>query len=227
MNTRKAGFTLVEVLVASTIGAFIALVAVGALRAITYSSEMTYTNIDSASEVMFAKNMIARDLMNLYRNKDINSTKLVGKIEESGQRSTCIITLYTISRTKARFQQPEGDVYEVEYFVLEDNEKSTFFRRFWPNPDKDIEPGGILTAIADNIDIFNVRFFDGQEWSDEWPEEMETLPELVEVNIGTKPSNQAESIIESFIVNLTRYPQNRTGATRGGVGNEDMSVEGG
>jgi type II secretion system protein J len=134
MRARKKAFTLVEVLVASTIGAFIALVAMGALKAISLSSEMTHNSIDSASEVRFAMNMIARDLMNFYRDKNTGNTKLVGKIQESGQKRTSIVALYTISRTKARFEQPEGDVYEVEYILVKDEDKSILYRRYWPNP---------------------------------------------------------------------------------------------
>ena len=56
-------------------------------------------------------------------------------------------------------------------------------RRFWPNPDDDREPGGILSVVAEDIAIFEARFFDGTEWSYEWPEDMNTLPLLIELNI--------------------------------------------
>ena len=57
--SKKTGFTLVEVMVASTIGAFISLVAVGTLKAVISSNEQVDININTASEVRFAANIIA------------------------------------------------------------------------------------------------------------------------------------------------------------------------
>jgi hypothetical protein len=88
---------------------------------------------------------------------------------------------------------------------MKDEEKSLLMRRMWPNPNKEeTEPGGILAVIAENIDLFEVRYFDGEEWSTEWPEEMKVLPQLIEINIVAKPPSQPVPTMESIIVNLTR-----------------------
>ncbi|MFB0524768.1 MAG: type II secretion system protein GspJ [Phycisphaerae bacterium] len=205
MYSKNKGFTLVEVLVASTIGAFIALVAVGTLRAITASSEMVENNISSAAEVRFASGMIATDLVNIYRDKNKENNKFIGLTEQSQQGNISYLVFYTVNRTKARVDQPEGDVYEVEYYLLKDEEKSVLMRRLWPNPDQEeTEPHGILTVLAENIDAFEVRYFDGEDWSDEWPEEMEVLPQLIEVNIVAKQQEKGNPTMESFFVNFAR-----------------------
>ncbi len=193
-----------EALVASTIGAFIALVAVGTLRTITTSAEIVDENIEAAAEVRFASNMIARDLVNLYREQNFRNMKLVGAINESDENSS-VLTFYTVGRAKARIDQPEGDVYEVEYFLKINEERSDLYRRLWPNPDpNDEEPGGILSVIAENIEFFEVRFFDGEEWANEWPEEMEVTPQLMEVNIVGKQPSRGNPPMESIMVNLVR-----------------------
>jgi len=205
MYSTNKGFTLVEVLVASTISAFIMLVAVGTLRAITASSEMVENNISTAAEVRFASNMIARDLVNIYRDKNKENTRFIGLTEQSQQGNISYLVFYTVNRAKARTDQPEGDVYEVEYYLLKDEEKSVLMRRVWPNPDQEeIEPHGILTVLAENIDVFEVRYFDGEDWSDEWPEEMEVLPQLIEVNIVAKQQEKGNPTMESFYVNFAR-----------------------
>ena len=170
MLSKRTGFTLVEVLVASTIGVFIAMVAVGALRAIIASAEMVDSNINAAAEVRFAANMIARDLQNLFNDDDIESTKFIGTVEalEEGNYTSYLI-FYTLGRTKARIDQPEGDLYEVEYYLMQEGEASLLMRRLWPNPSEELEPGGILTIIAEDIATFEVQYFDGEEWSEEWP----------------------------------------------------------
>ena len=191
-------------MVASTIGAFISLVAVGTLKAVITSDKQVDININAASEVRFASNIIEKDLVNIYRDENVENTKLVGTIEESKEYSTSDLIFYTNNRTKARASEPEGDIYEVEYYLIKNEETSSLMRRIWPNPNEEFEPGGILTTISENIDLFEVRYFDGEEWYAEWPEDMETLPHLIEVNIMAKPQNGGLPIMESFIVNLAR-----------------------
>jgi type II secretion system protein J len=205
MYLRKTGFTLIEVMVASTIGAFVMLVAVGTLRAITESAERVDTNINSAAEVRFAAKMLKKDLVNLYRDENIENTKFIGISGESEQIGTSYLVFYTLSRAKARTDQPEGDIYEVEYYLMKDEERSLLMRRMWPNPNKEeTEPHGILAVIAEDIEVFQVRYFDGEEWADEWPEEMQVLPQLIEINIVGKPPSRGNPAIESLMVNLTR-----------------------
>lgn len=202
--SKKTGFTLVEVLAAVTIGGFIMLVAVGTLKAITSSAKMVNINISAASEVRFAMNLIKRDLVNFYRDENIENTKLIGTTEEASEGNASYIVFYTINRIRARSNQPEGDLYEVEYSLLQDGERSLLMRRLWPNPNEEYEPGGILAVIAEDIGVFEVRYFDGEEWSNEWPEEMEVLPQLIEVSIVGKEQSKGTFAMESIMINLTR-----------------------
>jgi general secretion pathway protein J len=223
----RDGFTLVEILVASTIGAFVALVAVGTLRVVTASSEMVDRNIGAAGEVRFASNMISRDLVNLYRDTNRESTRLIGTVVQSGQENLSYLVLYTVSRTKARFEQPEGDIYEAEYYLLQSEDKSMLVRRYWPNPNKEYEPGGILTVLAEGIDVFEVRYYDGEEWSNEWPEEMQTLPSLIEVSIAATPTGGGEIVGESFIVNFARLASSGMTSTESSTQGQSESQTGG
>jgi type II secretion system protein J len=217
MLSKRTGFTLVEVLVASTIGVFIAMVSVGALRAIMASAEMVDSNINAAAEVRFAAHMIARDLQNLYNDDDIENTKFIGTVEPLEQDNyTSYLIFYTVGRTKARFDQPEGDLYEVEYYLMQEGESSLLMRRLWPNPSEELEPGGILTVIAEDIAAFEVQYFDGEEWSEEWPEEMQALPDLVSISIVARQPDRSNPPSESIIVNLARAEAGDVSILEGG-----------
>jgi len=217
MISKRTGFTLVEVLVASTIGVFIAMVSVGALRAIMASAEMVDSNINAAAEVRFAANMISRDLQNLYNDGNIENTKFIGTVEPLEQDNyTSYLIFYTTGRTKARIDQPEGDLYEVEYYLMQEGETSSLMRRLWPNPHEELEPGGILTIIAEDIAAFEVQYFDGEEWSQEWPEEMQALPDLVSISIAAKQPDRSNPPTESIIVNLARSEAGDVSILEGG-----------
>jgi len=218
---------LVEVLVASTIGSFIALVAVGSLRVIIGGSEAVEDNINGAAEVRFTANMIARDLVNFYRDKNYANTRFIGTIEDLDDgTSASHLLFYTVGRTKARIDQPEGDIYEVEYYIVKDEEQSALMRRLWPNPHIELEPGGILTAIAENIEIFNIRYFDGEEWLEEWPEESQSLPHLAEIMLVGKQVGRAAPAMESVLVNFVR-DQGTEGGTLTGAGMQQGGDSGG
>jgi len=215
---KRTGFTLVEVLVATTIGSFIALVSVGSLRVIIGGSEAVNRNINAAAEVRFAASMIARDLLNVYRDDNSANIRFIGTIEELDDgSSTAHVLFHTLGRTKARAIQPEGDIYEVEYYLAKDEETSALMRRLWPNPHEELDPGGILTVIAEDIEMFEISYFDGEEWAEEWPEEMESLPHIAEITIVGKQTGKAMPLMESVTMNFVRA-QGGEGAGMGGLG---------
>ncbi len=220
-GTRR-GFTLAEVLVASTISGFIAVVAVGSLNALSRSAQTVNRTTETTSEIRFAARMMARDLANLYRDVNPQNMKLLGSTEGTAQGGPPFLTFYMSGRAKARANQPEGDLYEVEYFLgtrqqetarteeASVEENTVLFRRLWPNPDKERQPGGILTPIAENIGVFQVRFYDGKQWTDQWTEEMQSLPECCEVTLATLPAGKGDPLVETFTVTFPRL--SRAGA---------------
>jgi len=218
------GFTLAEVLVATTISGFIAVIAVGALNAIADGAQTVNRVTETTSEMRFAARILARDLTNLYRDANPQNMKLVGSSEGDTTGTPPFLTFYTVGRAKARAHQPEGDVYEVEYFLgtraqqrkedlaAEFGESTVLFRRLWPNPDKDRAPGGILTPIAENIGLFQVRFHDGQQWVGQWTEQMQALPQYVEITLATLPPAKGDPIVEILTVTFPRLSRTAAAA---------------
>jgi type II secretion system protein J len=228
-HVSKPGFTLAEVLVASTISGFLALVAVGALNAISSSAQTVNRATEITAEVRFAARMIARDLTNLYRDANPQNVKLIGASQGEETGGPPFLIFYMTGRAKARADQPEGDLYEVEYFLgtrdqqesskeaqSPDQEATVLFRRLWPNPDKDRDPGGILTPIAEGVGIFQIRFFDGKEWVGQWMEEMQSLPALIEVTLASLPPGKGDPIVEMFTVSFPRLSNAMAAAAQQG-----------
>ncbi len=231
-SRRTCGFTLAEVLVASTISGFVAVIAVGALNAIAGSAKTVNRITETTSEIRFAARMITRDLANLYRDVNPQNMKLVGAGEVTANGEPPHLTFYMSGRAKARANQPEGDVYEVEYFLgkrqrdtgpgagpaadpLE--ESMVLFRRLWPNPDKDRPPGGVLTPIAENIGAFFVRFYDGKQWVEEWTEQMQSLPEYLEITLASVPPEKGDPVVETMTVTFPRLSKAATLAAQAGA----------
>ena len=178
---RRQGFTFVEVTAAVAIGAFVTLVAVGALKSTSDGTRTLRRHSEMAAEMRFVTQLVRQDLENMYHDPQLRNVKLVGGPPPAGEEAGESLTLYTVLHQKARVASPESDVYEVEYLLMEGDEGTLFTRRVWPNPDKERDPGGIMTVLSERIVDFQVRFFDGEEWQDGWDEERNrALPDLIE-----------------------------------------------
>lgn len=213
MNKRPAqlsrrAFTLVEVLVASTIASFVTVVAMGTLHALSQSASRIQAHTDTVSELRYAAAVLSRDLSCLYTDQDANSRKLL-YTDAGDSMGVSMLTFYTIGHNQVRAGRPESDLYEVEYYISQTEERSVLMRRVWPHPDKEAEPGGMLSVLADGMGLFQVRFYDGTEWFSEWTEEQRQLPKVIEVALATMPEVGKQPFSTSFIVKPIVADQSR------------------
>ncbi len=221
------GFTLLEILVASVITTLIMVTAVSALRSVTRSRNKLDNITTAKSELRFAADMIRRDLANIYREtkpdpKMRDFRLLRGRMIESetdiDAPPTCSLTLFTTTRTAVRNGQPESDIVQVEYILrqnLEDKDaevatqnqgRSRLLRRTLPNPFAQKTSQGTLTALADNIVGFKVRYMAGNknQWQESWNSKTK-LPDLVEIALAAQVPNSRKIIKNSFLVNFPRF----------------------
>jgi len=212
---KHEAFTLLEVMIASVMGTFVALVALGSLRTVTAAKQLVAENSSLSDELTFAARRIHTDLVNLYRDGDRSSVKFVGTIEQDDFGAVKNIVFRTVSMTKARPEDTEGDVYEVHYFLRRDDEGSVLARRYCPIvgvEEQDESLGGILTIIAEDIVEFDLQYFDESSWVEEWSETEAELPQLVQVTMsaGTGDEDEDKSekdlITKSFLVSFSRMP---------------------
>jgi len=228
-SRHNLGFTLVEVLTAAMIGAFVAAVAIASLRTVAAARQKVDINIAAADEMRFAAAMIQNDLANLYRDKGVKFMKIVGTLSEDEDSPTAILMMNIVSSVKARPNGIEGDFYEVEYFITKKEEKSYLMRRLCPLvgiEEGDQKPSGVVTPIAENITEFFVMYYDGAEWADQWPEESESIPALVEVTlIGLKDpdSKKPDFVVKNFIADFPRTGITYETSSEDGEGNEESS----
>jgi hypothetical protein len=169
---------------------------------------MVQDRTDRAAELRTAVRRIAMDLANIRRDDDANEVRLLGGVEDSGLGEQAYITFWAISHEKARLDQPEGDVYEVEYYVIQKDDRSLLMRRVWPHPDPNaVEPGGILTVLSDEIEMMTITYFDGQKWVNEWAgvteQTQQPLPLMIEVTLVGKAPEGGTPAQESFLVTVT------------------------
>ncbi len=191
MSVRRqtSGFTLVELMAASVITAFIAMVAVGGMISVTSAR----SSLDEATGVMdelrYAADLIRQDMANLSR--DSRELLFEGLVEENGALMMPRLRFRTVGTVKARPLQPEGDLYEIEYLFFEGGDgKATLSRRACPvvgiEQESEQTAGGVLTKLSEHISFFGVRYFNGTEWLTVWPVEQQLLPTMIEISLASR-----------------------------------------
>lgn len=208
-QNKPQGFTLLEILVATVITAFVAMVAVSTLRAITVGREKLEDHSDSAAELCYVAHLIKRDLRHLHRDADRKNIKLVGTLRETDGQQSSHLLLYTVNSVRARAEGIEGDLYEVEYVLQQDDDRTALMRRLCPNPEKEDETGGLLMALSENIVGFDINYYDGKEWQRQWPEEQTALPKMMDVTLTIQLTHEQRTMQESFLVTFSRWPQGK------------------
>ncbi|MHC4291195.1 MAG: prepilin-type N-terminal cleavage/methylation domain-containing protein [Planctomycetota bacterium] len=210
---KQSGFTLLEVMAASVITAFIAMVAISGLISVTSArkqiDEVTVVN----DELRFVADCLRRDLAGFYRNK--NEMLFEGSMEETNAGVFPKLRFRSICTNKTRIDQPEGDLYEVEYFLAAGDEGTPWIaRRQCPIVGNEKTPeetaGGVMTRLAERLSLFQVRYFNGEQWQQEWPMELTQMPILVEISLGAKVEEKNDNVTvyaKQFFINFPRNGQ--------------------
>ncbi|MBP8604621.1 MAG: prepilin-type N-terminal cleavage/methylation domain-containing protein [Phycisphaerae bacterium] len=204
------GFTLVEVLAASVITAFIILVAVNGLVSAMSARSRLDEAAQTADELRYAADSIQQDLRRVYRD----GTELLfeGVLEQTPSGEFPRLRFRAVRYEKARAAEPEGDLYEVEYFLMPNQDNLSLARRICPIVGIETLPaetaGGVLTKLNEAITYFGIRYFDGSAWTAQWPQELSRLPMLVEVSLvmRVQESEKKERIYaRQVLVNFPHY----------------------
>lgn len=186
---QHSGFTLVEMTAASVITAFLALVAVGGLMSISAARSRLQQATETMDELRYVVDLLRGDLANLYRDRF--EWFFEGGVETASDGDWPRLRFRTVLADKARADQPEGDLYEVEYaFITKPDGGRQLCRRVCPIVGVETEPaqtaGGILTWLSDKIAYLGIRYFDGTQWRKDWPADLRQWPLLIEVSLAAK-----------------------------------------
>ena len=206
MSTRQQrGFTLIEVMIATLIFAFIAIATTEAIRRNRDSKERIDEDIDTYQAIRASFAILRKDFSNVYflnesdfvpfghrktkTDADINKYRSI-KPSFIGTESAAHFTTLTNYRLYA--DQHESDQAEVSFYIEKDkNDPSmlNLYRRQSPIIDEYPDEGGSSYLLLEDLAAFKIRYFDvvKEQWSDSWDSRNEghlgEIPEIIEVTM--------------------------------------------
>jgi len=175
--SRRRGFTLIEVLVAIAILAFIASLLFTAFSGLKRSKEGVERVNDRIREGRLAMAYMVRELQSAYLSlhEPIAPVEAVEKTAFLGHPGTPGARVDFVSFAHRRLDRDahESDQEEVSYFMAPDPEHQEIFdlvRRESSHIDLEPDRGGRINVLATDVDLFDVKFLDPITgiWQDKW-----------------------------------------------------------
>lgn len=177
---QQRGMTLIEVLLAMAILAFISILVFQAMDGLRRSREGVERVADRFREGRMAMSRMTRELQSAYLSAHIpiDDSLRVAKTTFTGKPGSPAAQLDFTAMSHRRLARnaKESDQEEISYFGSEDPEKASvtdLARRQAPLVDEEPDTGGRVDVMATNIDLFDLEYFDPvmARWVDEWDSE--------------------------------------------------------
>lgn len=193
--------TLLEVLVSLGVLALISLMIYGAFDGLSRGRKGESLRIDRARQGRNAMDRITREVSSAFLSlhNPTSQALMTRQLAFLASNGTPFDRLDFASFAHRRVEKEakESDQSEIGYFVVKDpdkDEKMDLVRREQSNPDLDPKRGGVVNVLAEDVEIFDIRFLDpiSGQWVESWDTMQLTgqpnrLPLEVKITLVLKP----------------------------------------
>lgn len=165
---RAAGFTLLELIVATAIFAFVASVAYGGLSAAGKTRARLEAHDDRMRQLQYAVRRIANDAYQLQPRsiRDVIGDSQVGALALGNNTGAGSGMELTTGGWSNPLGQPRPTLQRAAY-VIEDD---TLVRIYWPVLDRTFATEPLRQELLSGVLTMQVRYLDPQgEWQEDWP----------------------------------------------------------
>lgn len=205
------GFTLVELIVATTLTVLVAGSTVAILRSTSAACERTDKQLELQQQARAGVLAIATALRNAARQVD-KDTGLEGVDDWMGQKGEMPadrVRFFSVSEKTIRPGQPESDVKEFEFVLSRptDGTLPALMRRSDPTRNERPDEGGVVELVAENVLGLNLAYHDGRDWREDWPEDARGWPVAIRIELAVVSKEEPRQIwTTSRLVNFPYYP---------------------
>lgn len=173
----RAGFSLLEVMIAVTVLAMIAVMTWSAISQTVRSKEIVSARLDRHHALTAALERMSRELSMAFISAQVNPTEslvhaqtcFIGRDRGRGDR----IDFTSFSHQRLFADAHESDQNELSYFLTDDPEnrgQMVLVRREQNRIDDDPQRGGRIEILVEDVTGFELEYLDpaDQRWVTEW-----------------------------------------------------------
>ncbi len=230
MKTKKrSAFTLVELLMATTLtamvmgGAFLSLSIV--LKA--YKDQSSRSNLSEISRLILER--MRTDIKSTFLSPHADRTRFVGMDEQVDEFEADTLTfISSVNDPKKMGGVGTSDLAEIQYYIDHDpgTPERWLLRRFDATPDDDPFTGGEVALLGPRAVFLDFKYFDGEEMLPMWDSD-EGLPLSITVTLGLfeadymdeQPTMETIDLFTTTVYILCyRIPPEEDGSLSGGGG---------
>ena len=210
-TSRRRAFTLVEVIVAGVITAFVLSSVSVSISHLGRAKSVSKTRFDAFHRADVALTAVRNDIVAIIRADDLFYTRLL--LFDDNIR-TGIDDPYEVERdeilifnNRLREIHPsdyagEGLEYETQYRVEEDETGPILWQRRDAVPEEYPRGGGMATPLVEGIIGLSIEVYDGDEWQEDWDSDEQGLPLAVRVMVTASGHRAGEDEYDAPITSL-------------------------
>lgn len=185
------GFTLVELLVASIIGALVIGATYGALSQVIRGRDGAAARQQAFSRASLAVELIARDLEGALRDSDLRFAKVAVLNAGTTVEPRDELVLFTAHMHPARpwTEQAEGAERESHFRIMPSgltgpgSAATSLWRRVDPVCDETPDGGGLAAPLVDGVISLAAEAADSEQWYEDWDSDIDGLPHAVRFTV--------------------------------------------
>jgi len=187
---RRSGFTLVEVVIATLIAAFVLGSLATTVGQLARARDTSKLRLDAHLRADRALSEIRRDIASVIRHQDLHWTRLhiqdgmfrLNPTDEFNRDEILVFSTDLRSVHDLDFQG-EGMQHETHYRIETGEYGSALWQRRDPVPDEYGFGGGIASPIVNGVIGLTIEAYDGYEWHRRWDSDEFGLPYAVRITV--------------------------------------------
>ncbi|HEX9778083.1 MAG TPA: GspJ family type II secretion system protein [Geopsychrobacteraceae bacterium] len=195
MVRQEHGFTLIEILVAISIGAVLLTTIFGVFGSVSGARDRLEALGEEYHQARVLYDRLAGEVRSVYFNSASDQTRLLAGSNTQGhpflEFSTTLATPLFGGRT--------GGVSLVRYEQLEMEREIRLYRSEWPllNTQPEQQPQLLISGLK----TFALRYYDGSDWQDEWDSRLAgKLPRMIELTVEVEVDRQLHSFLSTIVL---------------------------
>lgn len=199
----RRGFTVVEMIVAGMIIAFVWGTITMSLRQLSLSKGASREQLQAYMRADAALSGLRRDAASTIRSADLFWTRVL--ISDSAvntsdgylDRDELLIFNTRMRPTREVDYLGEGTEYETQYRITEDDLGPVLWQRRDAVVDEYPAGGGVATPQVDGIISLGIEAFDGEQWRDEWDSDLDGMPFGLRITVVASGHDDPEDVLDA------------------------------